>query len=363
MYPVSARFLAAIAESHQLATVVQLFRTDGAVTTLPHTGGSVTVDRTADCRRTCTVEIADPTLIPRIPAAALGVYGALLRISRGVRYSDGQVETVPLGVFRLDEISGDPDTGPVTLAGKSLEVAVGDDAFTVPTRVTGTAVGAVTTLIQATLPSATILNRAADAPIGPRSWDVGHDRWAAVAECAAAIGAEVYADPDGNFVVSQLPDILTTTPVWTIAAGLGGAYIEAARGMSANGVYNGVHASGENTEAGTPPVSALVVDSDPTSPTYWGGPYGRRPYFYSSSTLTSVNACTQAAGLLLRQMAAPIATASITSLANPALEPGDTIRVVYPDGSKEIHQVSSFSLSLDTSGVMELGTISAKGDG
>ncbi|MFH8553692.1 hypothetical protein ACH4GP_29680 [Streptomyces celluloflavus] len=33
------------------------------------------------------------------------------------------------------------------------------------------------------------------------------------------------------------------------------------------------------------------------------------------------------------------------------------------DGSKEIHQVSSFSLSLDTSGVMELGTISAKGDG
>lgn len=363
MYPVSARFLAAIAESHRLATTVTLFRADGHVVDLPHTGGSVTVDRSADCRRTCSVEIADPALIPRTPAAALSVYGSMLRISRGVQYTDGQAETVPLGVFRLDEISGDPDTGPVTLSGKSLEVAVADDRFTDVVRASGTAVGAVTTLIQATLPNATIINRAADGAIGPRTWDIGAERWAAVTECAAAIGAEVYADADGNFVISQLPDILTTTPVWSIAPGDGGTFISASRAMSTDGIYNAVHASGENTETGDPPVFALVTDTDVTSPTYYGGPFGRRPYFYSSSTLTSTNACTQAANLLLRQMAAPNATASITSLTNPALEPGDTIRVVYPDGSKEIHQVASFSISLDTSGAMELDTISAKEGG
>lgn len=119
MYPVSARFLQAIAESHRLATTITLFRANGTVEDLPHTGGSVTVDRTADCRRTCSVEIADPTLIPRTPAAALSVYGSTLRISRGVQVGD-YTETVPLGVFRLDEISGDPDTGPVTLSGKAL---------------------------------------------------------------------------------------------------------------------------------------------------------------------------------------------------------------------------------------------------
>ncbi len=363
MYPVSARFLAAIAESHRLATTVTLFRADGNVVDLPHTGGSVTVDRTADCRRTCSVEIDDPTLIPRTPAAALSVYGSTMRISRGVQYGDGSQELVPLGVFRLDEISGDPDTGPVTLAGKSLEVAVADDRFTDVTRVSGTAVGAVTTLIQATLPNASIINRAADAAIGPRTWDVGEDRWAAVTECAAAIGAEVYCDADGNFVISQLPDILTTNPVWTIAAGERGAYISASRAMSTDGIYNAVYASGENTETGDPPVFALVTDTDVTSPTYYGGPFGRRPYFYSSATLTTTNACTQAANLLLRQMVAPNASASVSSLTNPALEPDDTVHVVYPDGTKEIHQVASFSISLDTTGAMELDTISAREGG
>ncbi|WP_411140242.1 DUF5047 domain-containing protein [Streptomyces sp. x-80] len=363
MYPVSSRFLQAIAESHRLATTITLFRADGTVTDLPHTGGSVTVDRSASCRRTCSVEIADPSLIPRTPRAALSVYGSRLRISRGVRYSDGTVETVPLGLFRLDEVAGDPDTGPVTLSGKSLEVAVADDKFTESIRVSGTAVGAVTTLIQATLPAATVISRATDAAIGPRTWDIGADRWAAVVECAAAIGAEVYADADGNFVISPLPDILTTTPVWTIAAGEGGVYIGATRGMSAVGVHNAVRVSGENTEMNTPPVSAVVTDTDPTSPTYYGGPFGRRPMFYSSPTLTSVNACTQAANLLLRQAIAPNATASITSLTNPAIEPGDTVRVVYPDGTKEIHQVASFSISLDTAGAMDLETISAKEDG
>lgn len=363
MYTVTARFLPALAESHTVASEVALFRSDGGVELLPHTGGSVTVDRKAVSRRTCTVEIADPSLIPRSAADKLSIYGATLRISAGVQLGAYR-EMVPVGVFRLDSVAGDPDLGPVTLGGKSMEAAVADHRFAAVTRVSGTAVGAVTQLIQETLPTATVVTAAGvvDAAIGPRTYDIQGDRWAAVTECAAAIGAEVYCDPDGIFTIAVLPDPLSTAPAWTIAAGEGGALVSASRGMNADGVYNGVLATGENTETGTAAVSAFVVDNDPTSPTYWGGPFGKRPYFYASATLTSTALATQAATLKLRQVVAPNSVADITSLPNPALEPGDVIRVVYLDGSQELHQVAGFTVPLTEGGDFAVSTISAQDD-
>ena len=71
MYSVSDRFLQRLAESHTVATRVQLFLTDGQVIDLEHTGGSVTVDRGQSIRRTCTVTGCDVTLIPRTPTDQL----------------------------------------------------------------------------------------------------------------------------------------------------------------------------------------------------------------------------------------------------------------------------------------------------
>lgn len=149
-------------------------------------------------------------------------------------------------------------------------------------------------------------------------------------------------------------------PVWEIATGAGGAYIQANRGMSLDGIYNGVLARGENTESNIAPVSSLVVDTDPDSPTYWDGPLGHRPMFYSSSTLISSGQCTAAATLKLRAAQAPNASADISSLPNPALEPGDVLRVVYVDGTPELHQVQSFSVELGVGGSFSIATISAK---
>lgn len=360
MYSVSPRFLAALAQSHNPITLVQLFKADGSTEVLDITGGTVTVDRGSATRRTCSVTIADTTLIPRTATSKLNVYGAQLRISRGVPYSDGSSELVPLGLFRLDAVTGDVDDGPVTLTGKSLECVVADDKFLTPYTATGTAYTAVTALIQRSIPGAAVINTATDAAIGPRTWDVQGDPWAAAVECAAAIGAEVYADPEGVFVLATLPDIQTATPVWTIAAGEGGAYVSANRGMSSDKVFNGILAYGENTASGVAPVSALVQDLDPSSPTYWNGPFGHRPGFYSSSTLVNSVQCQAAAALKLAAAKAPNATADISSLPNPALAAGDVLRVVYPDGTKELHQAQSFTVPLDVSGTFAIQTISVK---
>jgi hypothetical protein len=363
VYAVSDRFLKRLTESHTPVTLVQLLLTDGRTVDLEHTGGSVTVDRGQAIRRTCTVTVADPSLIPRTPADQLATYGAQLRISRGVEYGNANdLELVPLGVFRLDSVDGDVNEGPITLAGKDLSAIVADDKLTAPYTASGTVVSAVTALIQRSIPTAAVISSIADQGIGKRTFDVEADPWAGCQEIASGAGAEVYCNPDGVFVIATLPDLATTTPVWEIAAAEGGAYIKANRGMSSAGVYNGVLARGENTSENAPPVQYLAIDGDPNSPTYWGGPFGRRPDFFTSSTLTTTAACQNAATLKLAQAKAPNATGDISSLPNPALESGDVLRVQHEDGSRELHQAASFTVPLDVGGDFPISTISAKED-
>jgi len=362
VYPVSARFLTRLAEGHQIVWDIKLFLTDGRTLTIEHTGGSVSVDRSRPVHRTCTVTSADVSLIPRTPAEQVATYGATLRIARGVDYGDGTTELVPLGVFRLEDVRGDPVLGPATLTGSSLEAVVADDKFTAPFQVSGTVVSAISDTIRRSIPSADIASTITDTAIGGRIWDTEADPWAGVQEIAAVAGAEVYATPDGGFVIAVLADPLATTPVWSVEAGESGVYISGVRGMSSKGVYNGVLARGESTGADVPPCSYLATDSDPGSPTYWGGPFGRRPRFYSSSTLLDTSACQAAAQLLLRSAKAPNAIGDFTSLPNPALETGDVIRVAHPDGTKELHQVAAFTVPLDVSGDFPISTISAKED-
>jgi len=362
LYPVTDRFLARLAESHQVATRVQLFLTTGQVVDLDHSGGSVTVDRGQATRRTCSVTCPDPALIPRSPTDQLATYGAQLRISRGVYFGDGTEELVPLGLFRLDSVGGDINDGPITLTGKDRSAIIADDKFTTPFTVSGTVVGAVSSLIQRSIPDADILSLIVDAAIGSRAFDVEADPWAGAQEIAAAAGAEVYANADGVFVIATLPELLTTPPVWAVEATEGGVYISGNRAMSSDNVYNGVLARGENTTDNIPPVSYLATDTDPNSPTYWGGPFGRRPMFFSSSTLMTLAACTQAANLKLAQSKAPNASGDFSSLPNPALEPGDVLRVMHEDGTRELHQVASFSVPLDEGGDFPIATISAKED-
>src|SRR5690606_27236501 len=127
MYPVSDRFLARLAESHNPETRVQLLLTTGDVVDLDHTGRSVTVDRGHGHRRPRSVTVANPALLPRTPTDQLATYGARLRISRGVEYGHPtDTELVPLGVFRLDSAEGDLAEGPVTLQGKDLSAIVAD---------------------------------------------------------------------------------------------------------------------------------------------------------------------------------------------------------------------------------------------
>lgn len=366
MYPVSPAFIAALSTPHQVVV-----RVDGSlagtptVTDLPIVGGSVTVDRGSKIRRSLSLTVADPSYLPWTATDPLAVYGQQLTVSRGIQFPDGTREMCPLGTFRLDDPGGDVDMGPVTLTGKSLEAAVQDDRFTAPRSTSGysSTVVAITALIQETLPGAVVVNSTGrDQPCARIVWDAQADRWDAVAALATSMQAECYVNVLGQFVIADIPNLATATPVWTIAAGLTGNLVAASRKLSRAGVYNAVIASGESAYAGLPPVSAMVQDTDPTSPTRWGGPYGRVPRFYSSGLLTTVAQCSAAAASMLRDAIAPNIETSLTSLPNPALEAGDCIRLTYAGGRTERVLVQSFSVPLDVTGDFAITLRGSKAD-
>ncbi|MYR29814.1 DUF5047 domain-containing protein, partial [Streptomyces sp. SID4945] len=166
VYPVSSRFLARLAEPHRPVVRAQLFLTTGEVVDLEVTGGSVQVDRAQAIRRTCTVTLPDPALIPRTAADQLATYGARLRLARGVEYGYGPPELVPLGVFRLDSVDGDIAQGPVTLQGKSLECVVQSDLATTTWGTVGTVQASISAIIQHSLPDASIISRIDPVTVG-----------------------------------------------------------------------------------------------------------------------------------------------------------------------------------------------------
>ena len=83
-----------------------------------------------------------------------------------------------------------------------------------------------------------------------------------------AASAEIYFDADGDFVfASKEPG----PSVWSVDAGEDGVMIDAGENLDRTGIYNGVLVEGQ-ADADQPPVSALAVDDNPSSPTLLGRP-------------------------------------------------------------------------------------------
>ncbi|MEU7039835.1 DUF5047 domain-containing protein [Streptomyces varsoviensis] len=360
MHPISDQFRQALTTSHTIVTRVDAYY-DGALTAseVPIESGTVTVDRGSKVRRALSLSVSDIRLLPWDVRDPLASYGQQLVVSRGIRFAGGATEMVPLGTFRINEPSGDVYAGPVSVTGQSAECHIQEDKFLAPTstRGYGTCVEAITFLIRQTLPNAAVVNLTADGrnPVCPVvTWDVNADRWDAVAQVATAMHAEIYVDSLNRFVITDVPNVLTTPVAWEISEGEKGTLVSASRQMPRTNVFNAVMVSSENTTANVAPVSAVAYDNDPNSPTRWGGPFGRVAKAYSSALLTSRTACQTAANYMLADAIAPNIQTSISSIPNPALEGGDCLRVIYANGKKELFTVQSLSIPLTAEGEFPL---------
>jgi hypothetical protein len=128
--------------------------------------------------------------------------------------------------------------------------------------------------------------------------------------------------------------------------------VTSARRLTSKGVYNAVVASGEATDT-NPPVSAVAIDNDPNSPTYFYGPFGKVPRFYSSPFITSTDQAFSAASTDLRRQFGLPYTISLDAIPHPGLEVWDPVRVLPSvRDSWTTHALETMTIPLTHDGAM-----------
>ena len=330
-----------ITENHSVRTVVESWLDEEQLADdIPLDAGVLEV--TADSNVPGRLDLSVPSeWAPRRPSDALAIYGQRLIVRQVLAIAD-QEWTVDLGQYRIQ--AWDHEAPSVSVEALSLEQIIADYRFDTPyTRPAGaTFAGQLGVICKGLLPvdTSALTNRSLPASI-TEDWE--EDRMAAVRGLQTNWPADFRVDADG---------VLVCTPERTVKAvpdvewvhGEANAYVSTGGNALRDDIYNSVVARGE--KANGQPVQVTVVDDNPSSPTYFYGPYGRRQRFYESPLISTVAQARSAARTVLAREKRKTAVITVTAPPDPRIEMLDTARVTLDDGQTFTGLVSSISLPL-----------------
>lgn len=362
MLAVSERFLAALRDSHTVSVAAFLYRPSAPAVAIevPVIGGEVTLDRDAQIFRQGTLEVAfaleDAATQDAIRELPFGGYAV---IERGIGYADGTHERVQLGRFRVESIVWSQLAGAATLTLADRMAQVIDEAFVTPWAPSGlkpsnAAVAAVQAVFGGSI-AYHIETTPASEPTLTGNTIYEEDRAAAISDLASSVGAEALFDHLGDFVIrprARPPDV-----AWVIDAGERGALLAAEETLDRSSVRNGVSVRGQ-PEADLPPIYALATYDDSASPLRWGGPFGRVPLIAASTAVNTQAQADATAQSLLNLRLGLSRNLVLESIPNPAIEPGDTVEIVFADGRSEEQTVNSVRIGLEVDGALTVGATS-----
>jgi len=358
VWPVSSRWLPALGASHQITTRVEVWHGGGPVGPIDISDGSVTVTAKNRVRRSLSLVVPE-RYFPSEPTDLFAPYGAELRVFCGLDYGSSS-EEVPVfrGLVKTVDSHKRYD-GQLAVTADDLMAGINDQRFETPRAAPSTTVAAaIANLILEAAPSGTTVvidPRITDAVIPDGlMWD--RDRGQAIDDLATSLGAEVWFDPTGIPHLKP-PATLSDPAVWTLADGIGGTVVSDARSVTRDGVYSVVVVIVERSDGSTP-IQISVADTDPSSPTYASGPFGRIPRFCKTPLPVDAEQATNAGLALLAKSTGLTRTRQVDCVPNPALEAGDRIDINVA-GVLEQHIADSFTLPL-TPGAMSITTRSAK---
>ncbi|MFC6021515.1 DUF5047 domain-containing protein [Plantactinospora solaniradicis] len=357
MYPVSDAFLRKIVQSGRRKTAVDVYYDGQKVASgLPVSGGTIRADLDSDIRRTGSITIADPSMVPTFDSGILSPLGTEILVQQGVVFADGSEELVPLGMFRLEttdwsDAEGSIPTIQVYDRSKALQVDL-------PPTVSYSgwlAKDAIMDLLQFIYPQLGLTSGGVFGISVPNyRLPGGHTLTgtyaSAIAELSANLGSRFFFDAIGQARVEVIPDVSPDAdpePVITLGVGEGGVLVDADHSYSREGVYNSITVVGAAMTNGTIP-SATIRNTASSSPIRWDGPFGRVPKVIEDNTLTTGSQCAQRATVELRKYMGAAYSIDFSSVPNPALQEGDVVRFDFLDGSSELHELATLSIPLGT---------------
>jgi hypothetical protein len=332
--------------------------------------------------------------------ADVSPYRTLIAVARGIHRPDAttnpdRVLWSPLGVYRVWNVdtAGNAEGGfEIPLRAYSLEVDVRAARFlqtpmagTGPTHIGARAIrDVIHRLVETTFPNSTagdlvpfdIISEGSGLgyqfPIGAVLTDE-RDRLDLILGLQDDRDVWGRFDRVNHYRIDTMPAVTDTPVPFVIDTGENGVMVSYGKEYTRNQVYNAVLAFGEygGANPGDPQshVSYLAIDDDPTSPTFYDGPYGRVPRFQRVGFLP--NDATQAAQIVEDAAEAILARSldfkagiSFDAVPNPLLEAGDVVQVKFPVGPRggnapqvENHLITSLSIGLGADTQMSADTI------
>lgn len=324
----SARHHAALSARTAFVRVVNVTFTRGAMSlTVEPESATFTQDGRRSMRWSGEVTITTLDHLPKSPADILTPFGTRASVDLGVELADGTQSIVPFGRYIVDTSSVEIASGSATATLPLIDLADAvagyrfETPFTVPAGVdVADAINMVIAARTGTDPNLTAtgvtLARARVFGLEPQD-----DPWRELVDLAAGFGLRLYYDRAGNLTLDVPPDP-TGNPVAVHGA------------MTVAGAWekrppNVIVARGEASDS-TPPVQAVAMDDDPSSPTYAGtapgsSPYGRITEYFASPLITTVNQAQSAARSRLAARAGAGASWTVTRPFDPTWDPDDVI--------------------------------------
>lgn len=364
MRPVTDRFVEAIKGSHKIAFRALALEpgqsgTQPVGVELAVISGKVSYAWNTPIRAMLdlTVKPMSDVGFPIRASDPLDVSGKEIIVYRGIDYGGGDTELVSLGYFRIDEDEQDiPINRPIRISAPDRMAGIVDARLESPRQYTSAwnYGDALEDLITEVYPDATI---EWDDSTNSRGLGASvmqdEDRYALAEDLVTAVGKIFFWDYRGILVVRDPPD--PSVIVGEIRHGTRGTLVGLKRRRSRIGAINIVVATGEATDERAP-ARGVARDDNPASPTFWQGPFGPVPEFYSSPLLINDAMAMKAARTILDRKLGLHYAVDLSAIPNPAYEVGDPLLVSYDDeAGTEIHIADTLDIGLGASEAMTAG--------
>lgn len=345
----SARHQAALAQPTGYRRFSRFtFSRSGLTQILEPVSGSLTQDTRRGGRWDGRLSFAGDALLPRRPGDLLTPFGTRVTVEMGLELLDGSVSTVPYGTFEISSARTRTEAGSrvvdVGLIDRSDQVERYrfESPYTIPPSVDlGLMITAVVIHRTGRNPNVPLVGNAPGNPPRYFGLDPATGPWSEVLDVLASYGLTAWYDRVGQIQVGNVaPDADSAYPL-DLMTSLSADYDTRPP--------NVIVARGEDQE-GTPPIQAVAIDSDPSSPTYAGtapgtSPYGRVTQFFSSPLIKNVTMAQAAANTILAQNVGAGSTYTLVRPYDPTISAGD---VVTMDGSALAVDAVTLDLTGDT---------------
>lgn len=335
MYPASADFKAAVVTDHVVIAKAEVWNQDQKLTTINVDKGSVKIDVKSAVRRSCQVHlVTDRTtanLVPDNDFDILSPFGNELRLYRGIQFSDGTEEYVPLGVFVMTDIDiSDTNEGvEINISGEDRSLKVSRNKWYEPYQVVnGPLEDAIEDLLQDRFDDVQTNFPTTNVTINQviLGSEKENDPWKDAVELCELVGYDLFFDNNGIVVMRQLPSLEGAVVVAKYVEGSDTTVTSLDRRISSKDTFNGVIYTIEGTEVATP-IRVEAWDEDTTSPTYRYGVFGEAPTFITTSVLATEAEAITAAKLLLNRYIGAQEQIRWNGLVDPTLDVNDVVYI------------------------------------